>query len=115
MNANLHRRRLRALLTGDACVHPATVQDPISARIAEVAGYDLAVLPGSLASAAVLGVPDLIVLTLTEFAEQSRRVARYSGLAVIADADHGYGFYSDQPEVDAALHSALVQFFQRAL
>jgi carboxyvinyl-carboxyphosphonate phosphorylmutase len=91
MNANLHRRRLRALLSGGACVHPATVQDPISARIAEVAGYDLAVLPGSLASAAVLGVPDLIVLTLTEFAEQARRVTRYSGLALIADADHGYG------------------------
>ena len=62
-----------------------------TARIAEVAGYDLAVLPGSLASAAVLGVPDLIVLTLTEFAEQARRIARYSQLALIADADHGYG------------------------
>ncbi len=91
MNANLHRRRLRALLAGGACVHPATVHDPLSARIAELAGYDLAVLPGSLASAAVLGVPDLILLTLTEFAEQCRRTARYSDLALIADADHGYG------------------------
>jgi uncharacterized protein len=33
----------------------------------------------------------------------------------IPNADHGYGFYSDQPDVDAALHSALVRFFERAL
>lgn len=91
MNANLHRRHLRNILVGHEAVHPATVQDPLSARIAEVAGYDLAVIPGSLASAAVLGVPDLILLTLTEFAEQCRRTARYSDLTLIADADHGYG------------------------
>lgn len=91
MKTNDKRRHLRAVLAGDACVHPATVQDPLSARIAELAGYDLAVLPGSLASAAVLGVPDLILLTLTEFAEQARRTTRYTDLALIADADHGYG------------------------
>ena len=90
-NTAEHRRRLRALLEGDACIHPATVYDPISARLAEMAGYEVAVLPGSLASAAILGVPDLILITLTEFAEQARRIARYSGLAVVADADHGYG------------------------
>ena len=91
MHDSEHRSRLRALLEGDTCIHPATVYDPISARLAEMAGYEVAVLPGSLASAAVLGVPDLILLTLTEFAEQTRRTARYSDLAIIADADHGYG------------------------
>ncbi len=91
MHDTEHRLRLRSLLEGDTCVHPATVYDPISARLAEMAGYGVAVLPGSLASAAVLGVPDLILLTLTEFAEQARRTARYSDLAIIADADHGYG------------------------
>ena len=91
MNTTESRRRFRAILAANTCVHPATVQDPISARIAEIAGYDLAVVPGSLAAAAVLGVPDLILLTLTEFAEQVRRVARYTNLSLIADADHGYG------------------------
>ncbi len=90
-NTAEQRQRLRAILQADACVHPSTVWDPISARLAEMAGYDLAVLPGSLAAAAILGVPDLILITLTEFAEQARRVARYSNLALIADADHGYG------------------------
>ena len=35
--------------------------------------------------------------------------------ATIPGADHGYGFYSDQPEVDAMLHGALVDFFKKAL
>jgi hypothetical protein len=39
----------------------------------------------------VLGAPDLVVLTLTEFAEQLRRIARGSDLPMMVDADHGYG------------------------
>jgi uncharacterized protein len=41
--------------------------------------------------------------------------AKRTTTVTIADADHGYGFYSAQPDVDAALHSALVQFFTKAL
>ena len=36
-------------------------------------------------------------------------------LVTIPEADHGDGFYSDQPEVDAMLHAALVEFFGSAL
>ena len=46
---------------------------------------------GSLASMAVLGAPDLIVLTLTELAEQVRRCTRVSAVPLVVDADHGYG------------------------
>jgi oxaloacetate decarboxylase len=46
---------------------------------------------GSIASGTVLGAPDLVVLTLTEFAEQIRRIARGSDLPLMVDADHGYG------------------------
>jgi uncharacterized protein len=41
--------------------------------------------------------------------------AKRTTTVTIPDADHGYGFYSDQPDVDAALHSALVRFFTKAL
>jgi uncharacterized protein len=41
--------------------------------------------------------------------------AKQTTTIIIADADHGYGFYSDQPDVDAALHQALVEFFLKAL
>ena len=48
-------------------------------------------LAGSIASATVLGAPDIVVLTLTEFAEQARRIARAGRLPLMVDADHGYG------------------------
>lgn len=46
---------------------------------------------GSTASLTVLGAPDIIVLTLTEFAEQARRICRAGNLPLMVDADHGYG------------------------
>jgi carboxyvinyl-carboxyphosphonate phosphorylmutase len=82
---------VRAILAGGACVHPASVHDPISARIADELGFELGMLAGSTASLAVLGAPDLIVLTLTEFADLARRITRASSLPLICDADHGYG------------------------
>jgi carboxyvinyl-carboxyphosphonate phosphorylmutase len=90
-NWNNRRERFRAILEGDACVHPASVHDAISARIAEDLGFELGMFAGSVASLAVLGAPDLIVLTLTEFADQAYRISRGAELPVLADADHGYG------------------------
>jgi carboxyvinyl-carboxyphosphonate phosphorylmutase len=87
----VRRERLRAVLEGGRCVHPASVHDPISARIAEDLGFELGMLAGSVASLAVLGAPDLILLTLTEFAEQARRICRAGTLPLLCDADHGYG------------------------
>jgi carboxyvinyl-carboxyphosphonate phosphorylmutase len=46
---------------------------------------------GSVASLAVLGAPDLIVLTLSEFADQAHRIGRAAELPLLVDADHGYG------------------------
>jgi carboxyvinyl-carboxyphosphonate phosphorylmutase len=85
------RERYRRVLAGTACVHPASVFDPTSARLAESLGFDIGMLAGSIASATVLGAPDLVVLTLTEFAEQIRRITRASNLSLMVDADHGYG------------------------
>lgn len=87
-----HRReRFRAILEGDACVHPASVHDPISARIAEDLGFETGMFAGSVASMTVLGAPDLIVLTLSEFAAQAYRINRAGELPLLVDADHGYG------------------------
>ncbi len=91
MTLTERRRRFRALLTGAGCVHPASVHDPISARIAADLGFETGILAGSTASLTVLGAPDLIVLTLTEFADQIRRISRAADLPLLVDADHGYG------------------------
>ena len=85
------RERYRAVLAGDACVHPGSVFDPISARIAEDLGFEVGMFAGSIASHTVLGAPDLIVLTLTEFAQQAYRINRAGKLPLMVDADHGYG------------------------
>lgn len=85
------RKRLRAVFAGTKCVSPASVYDPLSARVAEAVGYEIGMLAGSVASNTTLAAPDLIVLTLTEFSDQVRRIMRASRLSLIVDADHGYG------------------------
>ena len=85
------RERFRAHLETDRCIVPASVFDAFSARIAEDLGYEMGMVGGSTASLAVLGAPDLIVLTLSEFAAQCRRISRASNLPFMVDADHGYG------------------------
>ena len=85
------RERFRALLAGGRCAHPASVFDPVSARIAEDLGFEAGMFAGSVASMTVLGAPDLIVLTLPEFAGQAYRICRAGELPLLVDADHGYG------------------------
>ena len=91
MNLTERRQRLRALFREPKCLSPASVFDPLSARVAQSVGYEVGMLAGSVASNTTLAAPDLIVLTLTEFADQVRRMMRASTLSLIVDADHGYG------------------------
>jgi oxaloacetate decarboxylase len=85
------RHRFRALLAGRTCVHPADVFDPLSARMAEDLGFECGMFAGSMASMVVLGAPDIVLITLTEFADQLRRICRATDLPLMCDADHGYG------------------------
>jgi oxaloacetate decarboxylase len=85
------RQAFRAVLAGNACVHPGSVFDAPSAVLAESLGFECAIFAGSIASLSVLAAPDLIVLTLSEFAEQARRICRVTDLPLVVDADHGYG------------------------
>ncbi len=91
MDFTSRRARYRGILEGDVCVHPGSVFDPISARIAEDLGFEVGMFAGSIASFTVLGAPDLVVLTLTEFAQQIHRICRAGDLSLMVDADHGYG------------------------
>ena len=85
------RKRFRAILNGNECLSPASVYDALSARVAESVGYKLGILAGSVSSNTTLAAPDLILLTLTDFADQVRRMMRVSDLSLLVDADHGYG------------------------
>src|SRR6201990_2611339 len=91
MTFRARRDKLRSILTGSGCIHPGSVYDAISIRIAEDLGFDIGMFGGSVASLAVLGDPDIALITLTELAEQMRRMSRAGQLPVLVDADHGYG------------------------
>lgn len=85
------REALRSILSGSACIRPGSVYDATSIRIAADLGFELGMFGGSVASLAVLGDPDIALITLSELAEQMRRMSRAASLPVLVDADHGYG------------------------
>jgi carboxyvinyl-carboxyphosphonate phosphorylmutase len=91
MTFRKRREALRSILTGSICIRPGSVYDAISIRIAEDLGFEVGMFGGSVASLAVLGDPDMALITLTELAEQMRRMSRAASLPVLVDADHGYG------------------------
>ena len=86
MTFRTRRDALRLILTGSNCVRPGSVYDAISIRIAEDVGFEIGMFGGSVASLAVLGDPDIVLITLTELAEQMRRMSRASALPVLVDA-----------------------------
>src|SRR5258708_3546478 len=84
------RDALRSILSGSSCVRPGSVYDATSIRIAEDLGFEVGMFGGSVASLAVLGDPDIALITLTELAEQMRRMARAAALPVLMDTHPAY-------------------------
>jgi 2-methylisocitrate lyase-like PEP mutase family enzyme len=83
---------LRSRLAGGASVLLPGVWDPLSALLAAGAGFEVAFLSGYAVSGTYLGRPDVGLLTQTEVADVARRVtAAVPGLALVVDADTGYG------------------------
>jgi 2,3-dimethylmalate lyase len=96
VTARLTRRpggaaRLRALLeSGQTIVAPGAF-DPLAARLVEEAGFPAVYMTGFGTSAALLGRPDVGLLTMTEMVDNAGRIAACVDIPVIADADTGYG------------------------
>ncbi|MEO1131008.1 MAG: isocitrate lyase/phosphoenolpyruvate mutase family protein, partial [Planctomycetota bacterium] len=81
--------RLRALMS-DHCVGLPGAFNGLVARAVAQAGFEGAYVSGAAVTAA-FGVPDIGLLTLTEFCTVIRQVTLGSKLPVIADADTGFG------------------------
>jgi carboxyvinyl-carboxyphosphonate phosphorylmutase len=96
VTARLTRRpaaaaRLRALLeSGQTIVAPGAF-DPLAARLVEEAGFPAVYMTGFGTSAALIGRPDVGLLTMTEMVGNAGRIAACVDIPVIADADTGYG------------------------
>ena len=65
--------------------------DALTARLAQDAGIEALYQGGYAVAAHHHGVPDIGLVALAEVAEPLRRMRSVCGLAIIADADTGYG------------------------
>ena len=86
------RRRFDDLLRGHSTstVQAVGVYNPLSARLAADAGFELLYLSGAALSAS-LCLPDIGLITVTELAEATRTIVRAARLPLIVDADTGGG------------------------
>ncbi len=82
-------RRLRAAWEAGPVQVPGAFC-PLVARLAERLGFRAVYLSGAALSASA-GMPDVGLLTLTEFVEAARGLAAATALPVLCDADTGFG------------------------
>jgi carboxyvinyl-carboxyphosphonate phosphorylmutase len=85
------RRRLRELLAAPGPVLAPGAYDALSARLVEQAGFDVVYMTGFGTTAALLGRPDVGLLSGSEMVANAARLVAAVDLPVIADADTGYG------------------------
>jgi 2-methylisocitrate lyase-like PEP mutase family enzyme len=84
-------RRFRELIEGTEGLLLPGVHDALSARLAARAGHRAAYVSGSAVSMALLGLPDIGLLSGSEMIDQARRIAASVPIPLISDADTGYG------------------------
>lgn len=82
---------LRSLLAQPGAVTAPGAYDALSARIIEASGFPAVYMTGYGSSAALLGQPDVGLLSMAEMVENARRIVQAVQIPVIADADTGYG------------------------
>jgi oxaloacetate decarboxylase len=85
------RERFRGVLSGSTCVLAANIFDPLSARIADILGYQVCVLSGSVGKAANLGVPDIVLSNMSDVVDHCRRITRMAEVSLMVDAEDGFG------------------------
>ncbi|MCY0865912.1 MAG: isocitrate lyase/PEP mutase family protein, partial [Sulfobacillus sp.] len=83
--------RLRALIEGPDLILAPGAYDALSARLVEETGFSVVYMTGFGTAAGRIGRPDVGLLTLTEMADQARRLVDAVRIPVIADGDTGYG------------------------
>ncbi len=83
--------KLREIIEKEHMIDVPGVYDALSAKLVQITGYHAAYFTGCGAHAAMLGLPDIDLLTMTELADQVRRICNAIDLPVIADAQHGFG------------------------
>jgi carboxyvinyl-carboxyphosphonate phosphorylmutase len=87
----MQAKKLRQLLNQKGIIMAVGAHDVWSARLIEMAGFPAVFMTGYGASASLLGQPDIGLLSMSEMADQARRMAAAIDIPILADADTGYG------------------------
>jgi len=85
------KKRFRDVLSSDKCSLAANIFDPLSARIADILGYQVCVLSGSVGKVANLGVPDIVLSNMSDVVDHCRRITRMTDVSLMVDAEDGFG------------------------
>lgn len=85
------RNNLASVITKDKTLLVPTAYDAISARRVERAGFPVVHVGGFLGAAALLGMPDVGLLTPTEAIARGTNIANAVNIPVILDIDNGWG------------------------
>jgi methylisocitrate lyase len=83
--------RFRGLIEADPILVLPGIYDALSARMAELAGFEALVGGGYSATASLLGAPDIGQLGMSEMAEYYARLCDAVQIPILADADTGFG------------------------
>lgn len=82
---------LRERLKKSGALVGVGVYDALSARIAELCGFEVVHHSGFGTAATLLGAPDIGLLDFTEMCQRVKSIARAVSIPVLGDADTGYG------------------------
>jgi carboxyvinyl-carboxyphosphonate phosphorylmutase len=83
--------RLRKLLEEPGIVAMPCSYDSLTAKLIEQTGYKVVGVTGAGLCAAILGAPDVGLMTMTEVLNQTKNIVSATNLPVICDCDNGYG------------------------
>ena len=85
------RERFREVLSRPTCTVAANIFDPLSARIADMLGYEICFLSGSVGKVANLGVPDIVMYNMSDAVDHCRRITRMADISLMVDGEDGFG------------------------
>ncbi|MCG8360178.1 MAG: isocitrate lyase/PEP mutase family protein [Kiloniellales bacterium] len=85
-----NKSNLRDLAAEKGLVQVMATHSPLSARLAEEAGFD-GLWASGFELSALYGLPDVSLITMTQHLEMLRAIAGQASLPVVADIDTGFG------------------------
>ena len=84
------RTNLKKTIADNGLIQAMATHSPLSARLAEEAGFE-ALWASGFELSALYGLPDVSLITMTQHIEMLRAIAGATTLPIVADIDTGFG------------------------